>query len=93
MICGVQIRGARAVLGWSSEEAAAKLNISRQTLHRLETYDDVPSTRSLILRNIRQTFEDAGVEFIGNPNDGPGVRLWKKSHSEEGLAVSSDNSS
>ena len=78
MISGVQIRGARAVLGWSSEEAAAKLQISRQTLHRLETQDDVPATRSLILRRIREVFQEAGVEFIGAPGDGPGVRLWKK---------------
>lgn len=66
------------MLGWSSEETAERLNISRQTLHRLETHDDVPPTRALILKKIRQVFEDAGVEFIGAPGDGPGVRLWKK---------------
>lgn len=82
MVCGVQIRGARAVLGWSSEEAAVKLKISRQTLHRLETYDDVPATRALILRGIREVFEEAGVEFIGGPGDGPGVRLWRKGNSD-----------
>ena len=78
MLSGVQIRGARSVLGWSSEKTAERLGISRQTLHRLETYDDVPPTRALILRNIRQVFEAAGVEFIGGPGDGPGVRLWRK---------------
>ncbi|MEY3080935.1 MAG: Helix-turn-helix domain [Pseudomonadota bacterium] len=50
MISGVQIRGARAVLGWSSEDAAARLGISRQTLHRLETYDDVPPSRTYVIR-------------------------------------------
>jgi hypothetical protein len=27
---------------------------------------------------LRRAFEAAGVEFIGTPEDGPGVRLWKK---------------
>lgn len=78
MISGVQIRGARAVLGWSSEDAAARLGISRQTLHRLESYDDVPPSRTYVIRGLRQVFEEAGVEFIGSPWDGPGVRLWKQ---------------
>lgn len=51
---------------------------SRQTLHRLETYDDVPPSRTYVIRGLRQVFEEAGVEFIGSPWDGPGVRLWKQ---------------
>ena len=57
---------------------AARLGISRQTLHRLETYDDVPPSRTYVIRGLRQVFEEAGVEFIGSPWDGPGVRLWKQ---------------
>jgi len=31
-------------------------------------------------------FEEAGVEFIGGPGDGPGVRLWvKQGHGKLGL--------
>ena len=26
-----------------------------------------------------QLFEEAGIEFIGGPGEGPGVRLWRKS--------------
>jgi hypothetical protein len=27
--------------------------------------------------DLQRAFEAAGVEFIGNPEEGPGVRLWK----------------
>ncbi len=57
---------------------AARLGISRQTLHRLETYDDVPPSHTYVIRGLRQVFEEAGVEFIGSPCDVQGVRLWKQ---------------
>ena len=31
------------------------------------------------LRLIRETLQAAGIEFIGDAGDGPGVRLWSKS--------------
>ena len=52
--------------------------LSRQTLHRFETYDDVSPSRTYVIRGLRQVFEEAGVEFIRSPWDGPGVRLWKQ---------------
>ena len=77
MISGAQIRCARAILGWSSEETAQKAGITRQTLHRLESFDDIPPSRTQSIRELRKAFEQAGVEFIGAPGEGPGVRLWK----------------
>ena len=29
------------------------------------------------IKLIRETLEAAGIEFVGAPGDGPGVRLWK----------------
>ena len=52
--------------------------VSLQASHRLETYDDVPPSRTYVIRGLRQLLEEAGVEFIGSPWDGPGVRLWKQ---------------
>lgn len=52
--------------------------MTRQTLHRLESHDDVPPSRTQSLLELRRVFEEAGVEFIGGPGDGPGVRLWVK---------------
>ena len=27
---------------------------------------------------LQAIFEEAGIEFIGGPGEGPGVRLWRK---------------
>jgi len=75
MIGGAQIRAARALLSWSAETLAEKVGITRQTIQRLEQYDGLPPSRSQTLDEIQRAFEAAGVEFIGSPDDGPGVRL------------------
>ncbi len=78
MITGTQIRAARALLNWSAAEAAEKCGVTRNTIQRLERHDDIPPSRTQSLLDLRKAFEEAGVEFIGAPGDGPGVRLWKK---------------
>jgi transcriptional regulator with XRE-family HTH domain len=78
MITGGQIRAARGLLHWSTAETAQKTGLTRQTLHRLEMSDDVPPSRSHSLVELKRVFEEAGIEFIGAPGEGPGVRLWKK---------------
>ena len=78
MITGSQIRAARGLLHWSSEETAAKAKLSRQTLHRLELSTDIPASRTQSLVELKRVFEEAGVEFIGEPGNGPGVRLWPR---------------
>ena len=30
------------------------------------------------LSAIKTTLETAGIEFIGTPEDGPGIRLWRR---------------
>lgn len=75
MICGAQIRAARALLGWSAEVLATRVSVTRQTILRLEQHDGVPPSRSQTLDDIQKTFEAAGVVFIGSPDDRPGVRL------------------
>ena len=75
-IDGAQIRAARALLNWSSAETAAKAGIARQTLYRLETYDDRPPSRSATLGELARIFVEGGVEFIDADGEkGPGVRL------------------
>ena len=79
MMTGAQIRAARALLNWSTQDTALKVGLTRQTLHRLETHDDVPASRTHSLLELKRVFEEAGIEFIGGPGEGPGVRLWMKS--------------
>jgi len=75
MITGIQIRAARAVLRWSIKDLAAKSGISVPTIFRLEQEDGIPSSRSHTLADLKATFETAGIEFIGTPEDRPGVRF------------------
>ena len=75
MITGIQIRAARAVLRWSIKDLAAKSGVSVPTIFRLEQEDGIPSSRSHTLADLKATFETAGIEFIGTPEDRPGVRF------------------
>ena len=76
MITGSQLRAARALLNWTSAQTAEMARLTRQTLHRLETHDDVPPSRSGSLVALERLFLDHGVEFIDADDvKGPGVRL------------------
>jgi transcriptional regulator with XRE-family HTH domain len=75
MICGTQIRSARAALRWTVTRLAGEAGVGVQTVIRLEAVDGVPPSRSSTLVDIQRTFEAAGIEFIGTPDDGPGIRL------------------
>ena len=46
---------------------------------RLEVMEGVPAAQAKTLSAIQKAFENAGIEFIGTPDDGPGVRLFNKS--------------
>jgi transcriptional regulator with XRE-family HTH domain len=75
MITGVQIRASRAALRWSAETLAERAGVGVQTIKRLEAADGVPSGRSKTLSEVQTALEAAGVEFIGSPNDRPGIRV------------------
>jgi transcriptional regulator with XRE-family HTH domain len=75
MIAGCQIRAARALIHWSARELADEAGIGLATVQRLEADEGVPTGRATTLAQIQRTLEAAGVEFIGSPDDRPGVRL------------------
>ena len=77
MITSDQIRAARALLRWSGKDLAERTGLGFSTLMRLEVLEGVPSAQAKTLEAIQKAFESAGVEFIGSPEDGPGVRLRK----------------
>lgn len=78
MITSDQIRAARAMLRWSGKDLAEKTGLGFSTLMRLESLDGVPGTHAKTLEAIERAFEKAGIQFIGAPDDGPGVRLFSK---------------
>ena len=71
-----QMRMARAALGWSFEIMAEKCGVSSRTLRRIESEDGLHKATNANLRLIRETLQAAGIEFIGDAGEGPGVRLW-----------------
>jgi hypothetical protein len=44
----------------------------------MEVMQGVPSGQVRTLQAIQEAFEAAGIEFIGAPDDGPGVRLRRR---------------
>lgn len=76
MITSDQIRAARALLRWSGKDLAKKTGLGFSTLMRLEVLEGVPSAQAKTLETIQKAFEKAGIEFIGTPESGAGVR-WK----------------
>ena len=73
-----QIKMARAALDWSIDILAEKTDVSSRTIKRIEAQVGIPVATEANLRLIRETLQAAGIEFIGDAGEGPGVRLWPK---------------
>lgn len=76
MITSDQIRAARALLRWSGKDLAERTGLGFSTLMRLEVLEGVPSAQAKTLETIQKALEEEGIEFIGTPENGAGVR-WK----------------
>lgn len=75
MITGSQIRAARAALRMSAAALAEQASVGIQTVKRFELSEGVPPSRSATLMVVKSALEAAGIEFIGTPDDRPGIRL------------------
>ena len=76
MITSGQIRAARSLIKWTGKQLSEASGIAFSTLMRLETGEGVPAAQVKTLDAIQKAFEKAGIEFIGTPDSGAGVR-WK----------------
>lgn len=77
MITGAQMRAARALLRWSADKLAEEANVGVMTVRRAEAIDGAPT---MIVNNaeaIQRALEAAGVMFVPENGEGPGVRLKK----------------
>ncbi len=68
------------MLKWSATDLSQKSQVGTATIQRMEVMEGVPSGNVRTLSAIQVALEKAGVEFIGSPEDAPGVRLrsWGK---------------
>jgi transcriptional regulator with XRE-family HTH domain len=74
MLTPAQLRAARALLGWSREDLAAKSGVGAETIKNFELRGSDPKLGTV--QKWRRALEAAGVKFIdGDEQDGPGVRL------------------
>jgi transcriptional regulator with XRE-family HTH domain len=76
MISSSQVRAAKALLRWSGENLASKAGVSLSTIRRVESSEGIPEAQNIkTIIAIKKALEEGGVEFIGSPEDRPGVRL------------------
>jgi DNA-binding transcriptional regulator YiaG len=69
-----QCRAARAMLNWSQDKLAELAHISVITVRTFEGGKSKPQPSTMHL--MRQTFVEAGIEFIPDNGGGSGVR-WR----------------
>jgi predicted transcriptional regulator len=79
-----QIKAARALLGWSQEDLAEAAGVSVPTIKRLEAIDGLLGGREGTAKKIRVAIEEAGLIFLEENGDGPGVRIRKGQRSKSG---------
>ena len=77
MITSNQIRAARALTEMTVRDLAERSEIAFSTLVRLESADnEIPAGNIKTIDAVKKTFEELGIEFIGSPESGSGVR-WR----------------
>ncbi|MEJ0094222.1 MAG: helix-turn-helix domain-containing protein [Methylocella sp.] len=76
MITPEQIRGARAMLGITQAELAERAGVSTTGLNNIERGEADPKASTL--KAVKSALEAAGVLFVEENGEGPGVRLKKK---------------
>ena len=68
-----QSRAARGLLDWSQTQLGSASHLSESTIRDFEKGRRIPSINNLAA--IRTALEQAGVVFIDQNGNGPGVRL------------------
>ena len=72
-ITPAQIRAARALLDWSMVDLAKVAQVSVSTIKRMEDELQRP-TADRSMAPVQHAFQTAGVRFLPDDGDGPGVR-------------------
>ena len=63
---------------WTIADLAKRSGVAVRTIKRFEQSEGVPPSRSATLMSLKSVFEKAGVDFIGDPTDRPGIRVASK---------------
>jgi hypothetical protein len=87
MITAAQCRAARALLDWSQQQLADAARIGVVTVRQFEAAAAQP--RNATIDVVRRALEAAGVIFVDENGEGPGVRL-RKSRTAAGTIAAED---
>jgi transcriptional regulator with XRE-family HTH domain len=84
-----QCRAARGLLNWSQRELVERSGVSQAAIANFERGASIPYPRTL--KDVRETLENAGLEFLADePSGGIGVR-FKVGFSEADLRLAKGN--
>lgn len=75
MLTGAQIRIARVALNMSADTLAEKAGVASKTIRRIEATEGIPTSSAKTIASIQSALEAAGIEFIGSPENAPGIRI------------------
>jgi transcriptional regulator with XRE-family HTH domain len=59
----------------TAADLAIRSGVGLATIKRLEAGDGLPPAHAKTIDQLTKALESAGIEFIGTPDDNPGVRL------------------
>jgi transcriptional regulator with XRE-family HTH domain len=76
----VQVKMARAAVGWGVRELAKRAGLTANTVTRIENGADAKQST---MDRLQRALEAAGVEFIDENGGGPGVRMRKRTLKKE----------
>lgn len=71
----IQCRMARAALGWTTQDLARQADVGLNTVNRFEKGQDA---RVSSVEKMRLVLDRAGIIFIDENGEGPGVRMRKQ---------------
>jgi len=82
-ITSEQVRAARALLRWEQKDLAEASKVSLPAIKRMETVRGPLAAQARSIEAIIAAFGTAGVIFVEENGEGPGVRL-RKTHGRDG---------
>jgi transcriptional regulator with XRE-family HTH domain len=64
------------MLDWSRDDLSKRSGVGISALMRFEASEGVPAGKIQTLQMVQKALEESGIEFIGSPESGAGVR-WR----------------
>lgn len=87
------MRAARALVRWTAGDLASAAKVGLMTVRRAEAVDGALNLTEANAAAVRRALEEAGVIFVDENGEGPGVRLRKRRQANKGAFAQNPNQS